>query len=348
MLALNTVPNLHTELDQSSVDMAQRFAPDNISDQPTTRAITADQTNQSIVIDEAVVVKWLRPPLPVTKFQDVVLRHLRHVGFVDMPTFYGTSVVDGLVTAIVTEFIPDAVDGWDWCVAELTTELDAGSIEGALRSAGQMGTLTGRLHQSLAQSSEWLVAPTGSSGLDREFDRGIALLTEASDVTVGQPGQRLRARSGSIRSALDALIHAPALPTQLIHSDLHVGQFLRSPTRLAVNDFDGNPVNPDTSRRSPMIDLAGLLQSIDHVARVVTNRRPDLQNQATNYIDRAQRSALLAYSAERPCTADELEILWSLRVLQELHEFVYAARSLPRWLYVPDASLTGLFPMDDS
>ena len=97
-----------------------------------------------------------------------------------------------------------------------------------------------------------------------------------------------------------------------------------------------------------MIDLAGLLQSIDHVARVVINRRPDLQNQATNYIDRAQRSALLAYSAERPCTADELEILWSLRVLQELHEFVYAARSLPRWLYVPDASLTGLFPMDDS
>lgn len=30
--------------------------------------------------------------------------------------------------------------------------------------------------------------------------------------------------------------------------------------------------------------------------------------------------------------------LGALRVIQELHEFVYAARSLPGWLYVPDAT----------
>ena len=42
----------------------------------------------------------------------------------------------------------------------------------------------------------------------------------------------------------------------------------------------------------------------------------------------------------RPCSTGDL--LRPFRVAQELHEFVYAARFLPEWRYVPDAALPAL------
>ena len=35
-------------------------------------------------------------------------------------------------------------------------------------------------------------------------------------------------------------------------------------------------------------------------------------------------------------------LLQALRVAQELHEFLYAATHLQRWMYVPDAALPAL------
>jgi hypothetical protein len=41
-------------------------------------------------------------------------------------------------------------------------------------------------------------------------------------------------------------------------------------------------------------------------------------------------------------TRSTTALLQALRVAQELHEFLYAATHLQRWMYVPDAALPGL------
>jgi maltokinase len=139
-----------------------------------------------------------------------------------------------------------------------------------------------------------------------------------------------------------------------VHGDLHVGQVLRSagdpvPTYL-VTDFDGNPVlaAEDRLREQPAaLDVAGMLQSLRHVALVLRRHDPG-QDPATaermsralcrefleTYRARLARASLAALLDERLLDA------YSLR--QVCREFSYAAVHLPRWSYVPEAALPAL------
>ena len=83
------------------------------------RPITVDQTNYSVVVDEAVVVKWLRPPVPVPHPGVELIRHLTAAGFDEMPGYVGVDERDGMVHAIVTAYLPGALDGWDWYVDDV-------------------------------------------------------------------------------------------------------------------------------------------------------------------------------------------------------------------------------------
>ena len=83
-----------------------------------------------------------------------------------------------------------------------------------------------------------------------------------------------------------------------------------------------------------------LLQSIDHVGRIVVKRRhPDRVEEVDRFITAGVAAALESYRNMHP--VDE-RVLRALRVTQELHEYCYAASHLPRWLYVPDAALPAL------
>jgi maltokinase len=42
----------------------------------------------------------------------------------------------------------------------------------------------------------------------------------------------------------------------------------------------------------------------------------------------------------------DVSILHALRVAQELHEYLYAATSLPRWMYVPHAALPAILGVE--
>jgi maltokinase len=100
-------------------------------------------------------------------------------------------------------------------------------------------------------------------------------------------------------------------------------------------------------------DVAGMLASIDHVARVVNYRTEGLDPRpAVIWIAHAQDAFLAAYQSalaaagQRALLDDRL--LRPLMLDQECREFVYSARHLPHWRYVPDAVLTDMFPGDDA
>jgi maltokinase len=333
----------------ASTAVARRLAPTLVAVDAAERPITVDQTNHSVVVGEAVVVKWLRAPAPPPHRGAQLLAHLAAVGFAEMPRFLGVEEADGRIVAIATGYVPGARDGWEWCVDDLLADLDAGSTARSLATARRLGEIAGRLHVALATPSSVLPAPLRPHGVEAEARRGRRLLGEAQRSTLAPVEQLLGALAGRIADDIAVLDAVGERPGQPIHGDLHVGQMLRRGDDLVVTDFDGDPVSElagergadGVERRSPMVDLAALVQSIDHVARVVTRRRREHISVLESFLADAKHAALVGYALRAP--VDE-SLLRPLQVIQELHELVYAATVLPRWSYVPEAALAALYP----
>lgn len=332
------------------------------------RSIPVDQTHVSVVVGEAVRVKWLRPGGEDTGRGEgaaravVLTRHLRHVGFAAMPRPLAVAVREEngeqVPVAFVDGFLPGAVDGWEWC-----PEL---AVAGDLSFPRRLGELAADLHVALATPSPLLPNPLSSATEDqvaRWREAALASVDSALDAAARLDGARLdgvegvealddvgpvvRARAGLLREAVGALADTRLAGTavQPVHGDLHVGQVLRWDGGLAVVDLDGNPVVTDPAAPQPAArDLAQLLTSLDHVARVAEKRagRPGsghLAGWAADARD-ACRDAYTARLADAgwPHLLDA-RLLAPFMAEQECREIVYAARHLPRWAYAPATTL---------
>ena len=321
------------------------------------RAMLVDQTHESVVVGEAAVVKWMvraeASPAPT------LIAHLSTLGFSDMPQPWGFVSWSGevpVVMATVTDFLPGAVDGWTWCVDDVGSfSKGQGTLESAIEPAAVIGDLIGRMHVALATPSRFLTdTPSNADAIDVAGWRAVAhsTLEQAVDSVIGDEGERLRLRVERIASAIDGSTDVRATPTIPVHGDLHVGQVLRWDDGYAVNDFDGNPVLSAQERLSPQPaarDVAGMLQSLDHVGRVVVRRVEGADpRRVSDWIASAQQAFMSAYQRclvrhNQLALLDE-RLLLPFRVEQECREFVYAEKHLPRWRYVPDAALQTLFP----
>ncbi len=96
--------------------------------EPAERAIGVDQTNASVVVGDAVVVKWLQLPEPGEQRAATLLAHLAAAGFDAVPRPFGSlswTAPDGqdATIALADAYLPDARDGWEWCVARLEAHL---------------------------------------------------------------------------------------------------------------------------------------------------------------------------------------------------------------------------------
>jgi maltokinase len=298
------------------------------------RPITVDQTNYSVVVDDRIVVKWLRPAVPAPHAGVELIRHLISTGFTEMPALLAVDERDGLVHAIVTSYLPNALDGWDWFVDDVEAWLGATlPFEALVASGGQLGGIAARLHTALADLQPALVdtaVVADRAMVDMQFAKeGLDGLEWLDD--------------GHVASVLQPLREVGVVNGHRIHGDLHAGQFLRAGDTMLVTDFDGNPLQEFDSRaqpQSPLRDVASLLQSIAHVgAVVVKRRRPDRVADVDQFTAAAIDSALAAYGAAHRIDAD---LLLAFRIAQELHEYAYSIRHLPHWRYVADAALPAL------
>jgi maltokinase len=322
------------------------------------RAMLVDQTHESVVVGERAVVKWMvrAEPTPAP----TLVSHLTANGFTQLPQPWGflswTAGEVPIVVASIADFLPDARDGWDWCVADVGSfSRGESSIDAALEPVGRLGVLVAELHLALAQPSEVVQAPVQSAtaGAVEAWHAGaVALAEQAMVAATGEGGGRLRARRDAIVESLAALAQVDETLMMPIHGDLHVGQVLRWRRGYALNDFDGNPVLAPVERLAPQPaarDVAGMLQSLDHVGRVVVRRVAGVDPDRTDsWIAAAQQLFLTTYcgalaSGGRPDLLDE-RMLLPFRVEQELREFLYAELHLPRWRYVPDGAICSLFP----
>lgn len=339
-----------------SAALARTLAPDRVS-AGHEREITVDRSNDCVVVDDAVFVKWLTPPVPAPHPGSAVLVHLRSVGFADMPAFLGSASEGEFVTALLFEHVVGARDGWEWFFEEVTAFADGSSDRAvAVDSARRIGALAADLHVAVATPSDVLPDPVGSVDAAVERDRCRALLAEALDAVTSaaypDAHAALRARSRRLAAVIESM-PSKLTPALRAHGDLHLGQVLRAGERLAVIDFDGNPltvVPSELTQRPAAVDVASLLQSIDHAVRMVQHRRPGRDAEFDALAVHLVACALDGYRQRSSATghSDLLDdqLLPGLRAAQELHELVYAVRRLPRWIYAPTLALRGMFPAE--
>ena len=311
------------------------------------RSIDVDQSNESVVVGDAAVVKRLVYTVPGNQRAMVLPAHLVAAGFDEMPAplgHAGWQHVDGVAPLVsISTYLPDARDGWDWYVELLERSLVDRSVD-AIGPAAALGEITARLHAALATPSETLPAPATTVGEDTVagWRRSAEADLDAAIASIdGDEGSRLRERAGAVREELAQLGgETVSIP---IHGDLHVGQFLRWREGLAVSDLEGDPLGPGSLEGPAARDVAALVQSLDHVGRIVERRRGA---SLAEWIRDASARCAAAYRDELASLgASELfdeRLVRPLRVAQELHEFVYAARYLPSWRYVPDRALAAI------
>ena len=91
------------------------------------RAVEVDQSNESVVLGERVIVKVFRHTRPGPQPAADLPAHLAAVGFTETPAPYGSVVWrDDTLVATAAAFVPEARDGWEWYVEMLASAVATG------------------------------------------------------------------------------------------------------------------------------------------------------------------------------------------------------------------------------
>jgi maltokinase len=318
------------------------------------RAISVDQTNESVVVGEQAVVKWTfvadGGPHPAPS----LLAELERSGFTGMPRPWGavqwrpSPEAPPRLLALVVSFVEGATDGWTWVVDALQAAASSDDDRLAGSAGSAVGTLVASFHRALALTSR----PAAVEEASALTSSALADLDLALSVSSGPSRAVLSGHAAAVRSVLEGMPD-DATPLMRVHGDLHIGQVLRSGTTYCLTDFDGNPVVPASSRglvQPSASDVASMAQSFTHAGLVVRKHHPSLDLAVVDRMARAARSSFLA--TYRSALGDQTS-LYDERLLrpfalrQVCREFTYAATHLPRWSYVPEAALPMLLEKDE-
>ncbi len=314
------------------------------------RSVGVDQTNESVIVGDAAVVKW------ATHLQDGPhpaprrISMLRDAGFAGMPAPWGLVTwqqPDGAETLVasVDAYLPGAVDGWTWAVELIAAAARDGVPGPVVEATSDVGAVVADLHAALSATA--VVASRRDAA--RWRDDAMETLETACALAPCASVRHARAHRGRLAEILGELGELAGTPIIEGHGDLHVGQILRSSGRFVVTDFDGNPVLRAAQRMLPIpatLDVAGMVQSLAHAA-IVARRYTPLGTDALHDADRAARESFLNGYLHRITELGHADLyqagaLEALRAQQVLREMIYAARHLPRWMYVPDGALPEL------
>jgi maltokinase len=285
------------------------------------RFLAEDLSNTVVSLDDRLVVKLFRRlergPHPEAELLGAL------AGFAQVPELAGVVDHDGMTIGLVEEYVAGVPVGWEGLIARLAAGDDAPG------EAADLGRVAAALHRQFA------------AALGVRLGRGDDVATEHAAATTALADAGFVELEAAIGARLAKLGHLVGAPLQRVHGDLHIGQILRASRGLVVIDFEGDPSLPLAERsceRSPLVDLASLLLSLDHAGCAAAQRQASFDWRA--WSSKARAACLSAYELE--AGAVDRELLRALEVAKEIRELVYASRWLPEWLYAPRTVLPTL------
>jgi len=330
-----------------------------IGAQPGARPMGAEQSNSSIVIDDAFVLKVFRRVEAGDNPELEMLRFLTEHEFEAIAPLTGwyqlqSDLVDATL-GVVQRFIHGGRDGWELVVDALA----AGPGDDLLDDIEELGATVGRMHTVLgSDKNDPAFAPEEPSTetlsllvatIDEEIERVFL------DLPQDQPALApIAGRGQEVRDRLELLTHVAA-GGRIIrhHGDLHLGQTMYvaadADRRWVILDFEGEPARPLIERRrkrSPLRDVAGMLRSFAYAASAVELQRgaqaPEGWEQAarerflTGYFDTVDSSLLPPGqgAAHTLLTVFELE--------KAVYELRYEVDNRPDWVSIPVAGIARL------
>ncbi len=314
-------------------------------------AVAAEQSNSSVVFDDALILKVYRRLEAGINPELELLRFLTVHGFANIATLRGWCEYAGgpldATLAILQDYVESPDDGWQVALDALASGPDE-----FFTFARRLGELTGTMHTVLASdSSDPNFAPEEASveslgllaaSVDEEIDR--VFLNLPDDVDALKP---IVGRGEEIRDQLRLLSRIGSLGRTIRHhGDYHLGQVLWTGEDWIVVDFEGEPARPLTVRRqkrSPLRDVAGMLRSFAYVASAAPVLRgleppPGFEQQLregflAGYL--AEVDASLLPSGERA-----IERLLALFELEKaVYELRYELDNRPDWIGIPVAGI---------
>ncbi|CAB4958059.1 unannotated protein [freshwater metagenome] len=329
------------------------------ADEPVVRPMGAEQSNSSVVIDDALVMKAFRrlepgenPELEMTRFLSA--RGFPHIAELGGWYQYGGEIMEATF-GVVQRFVEGGRDGWELVLDDLLRDPD-----GLLPQLAALGVVVARMHNVLASDmNDPAFAP------EEPTDEALAIMTATIDeqierlfVDLPEDDERLSAIAGRGEEARDRLrlVSHMGGAGRLIrhHGDFHLGQTLRvadgdaGPSWIIL-DFEGEPARALLDRRrkrSPLRDVAGLLRSLAYAASAARLQRGF--EPPADWEERARAAFLDDYLAEiepslMPPTPSATRTLLSVLELEKaVYELRYELDHRPDWVPIPAAAIARL------
>jgi len=314
------------------------------------RLMGVEQSNTSIVFDDAVVLKVFRKLEPGVNPELEVLRFLTWRGFPNIAPLHGWYDYEGQAflstLGVAQTFLPDAVGGWELALDEIWS-----APEMFLERLGGLGTVTAQLHTCLASD-----ATDPAFSPEEPSQEALSLLTATIDEDIERIFLRLpdderlepiAGRGQDVRERLAARAQVGVTGRVIrTHGDYHLGQTLHTPSGWVIIDFEGEPARPLPERRqkrSPLRDVASMLRSFAYVTSAVEllrNRRGP-----ADFEQRAREKFLEHYFATvdptlMPGGEAVIENLLSIYELEKaIYELRYELDNRPDWIPIPVAGI---------
>ena len=311
------------------------------------RLVSSEQSNSSVVFDEALILKVFRRLEPGINPELEVLRFLGARGFRNVPALAGWyEYIGGPLTAtlgVLQEFVAGAIGGWELALGEI-----ASAPESFLDRLGRLGEVTAHMHTALgADPNDLAFAPEEPSveslGLltatvDEEIARVFLSLPDDDDRLAPIFG-----RGEEVREQLRLLTHAGSSGRVIrTHGDYHLGQTLWRSNDWVLLDFEGEPARTLVERRrkrSPLRDVAGMLRSFAYAATAAEiTRNADIPE---DWEERARERFLESYletvdaTLLPPGDAAVERLLAVFELEKAVYELRYELDNRPDWVGIP-------------
>jgi maltose alpha-D-glucosyltransferase/alpha-amylase len=285
-----------------------------IGSEPGIRRLSAEQSNSSLVIGDAAVLKVIRHISPGVHPEAEMGRYLTALGYDNAPPMLGEVTRVGkdgtpCTMIMVQGFIHNQGDAWQWTLDTLTRVIHNSTVSESVAGtthvsdisdpqeeltelANMLGRRLGEMHVALAtptDNPDFSPETAGqkdveawAEGARAQLHAAFDILERKSDWNSESDARRiagLLSRRRQLMEKVGELAESGLGSLKIrIHGDFHLGQVLVAQGDVFLVDFEGEPAKPLAHRRaknSPLRDVAGLLRSFDYAAAFAGGEGPD-------------------------------------------------------------------------